>query len=463
MLLASAACAALWLVASAATPPRRGALSAVEAEGWVLGPGSTLRDRSVADWARAASLDDLLWLLRHPSAALGNAEPALVDAALLRTPATRAELRQRLLARRAVVVPRVPRKGDTPLPSLEALRPWASVFRVCAILPDRGEYAGYSRAVRLALTEGLRAGRPAGSYAIVLDTLGTGEGDPVRVAAAFEKARPNCEVIVGELLSGPTLALATAAGVTGQTLVSPTATDERIGRVGPRVFQVGPGAAARARSLADVVLGRAPHTVAISGSPAGIRGAFADAFAAEVVARGGKVVRRESARSVPSEISAQVRAFKESGADVLFWDGPARDAEALLRGLAAEGAAVRLCGGPALSPEGMRSNARALLEGVAWVAEDWRLPAPLRGRLDSLATAAGVRGGTLWTQGFLAGRAIAAAIDGGARTSEEVARALRNSDPGAAAAGLLDARSAGATLPVFVVSGGRTVEQPTFQ
>jgi ABC-type branched-subunit amino acid transport system substrate-binding protein len=455
-----AACAALVLaVGTLSAAPKRVTLTVDEAERWAESPGSAVRDRVLSEWARDASLDELLWLLRHPSSTLAGAEPALVDAAILRTPPERAELLQRLLARRAIVVPRPARgKKEPPLPSLEALRPWASVYRVTAILPDRGEYAAFARAVRLALAEGLRAGRPAGARPITLDTLATGDADPARVAAAFAAASPRSDVIVGELLSTPTLALATAVAATGQTLISPTATDERIGRVGARVVQVGPGAAARARALADVVLGGRPLVVAISGSSTGVRSAFADAFAAEVAARGGRVVKREPARVTPSELALQVRALQESKAEVLFWDGSPRDAEAMLRALASAGAALRLCGGSAVSPEGMRPTARPLLEGVVWVNEDWRLPAPVRARLDSLATATGLRGGAFWTQGWLAGRSIAAAIDGGARTADEVARALRPRDREAAAAGGLDATRFGATLPVYVMTGGRAVE-----
>src|SRR5262249_41491497 len=163
------------------------------------------------------------------------------------------------------------------------------------------------------------------------------------------------DVLVGELLSGPTTSLATAATAMGMTLISPTATDERIGRVGPAIFQVGPAAASRARRLADAVLGHETHAVTIVGSPAGIH------RAAEVTARGGRIVRREAVRAGAAELSQQAAGLKASGADVLLWDGAARDAESLVRALAAAGASLRVCGGPTLAPDGMRANTRALL------------------------------------------------------------------------------------------------------
>jgi ABC-type branched-subunit amino acid transport system substrate-binding protein len=437
-------------------PPRSGLRSTADAESLLAAMPTRAGLRALADWARRAELDDLLWVLRQPVAGARDGELALVDAALARTPAGRGELRQRLLARRAAAA--APRRGEPPLPRLDALRPWASAWRVASILPDSGEYAGHSRVLRAALAAGLEWRRAPGARPLVFDTLGTGESEPARVAAAFDRAVARSDLVLGELLSVPTQALATAAVASGVVLVSPTATDERIGRIGPRVFQVGPGPAARARALAEVVLGSSARRVAIVGSAAGMRSAFADAFATEAIARGGRVVRREPARGMGRESLAQAASIKAAEAEVLLWDGPARDAETLVRALAGEGAAVRVCGGPALSPDGMRPAARGLFEGVTWVADDWRLGAAARAHVDSLAARTGTRVGSLWTRGFLAGRLVAAAIDGGARTPNELARALRAGDATLAQGNVLDAPREGATLPVYVVRGGRAVE-----
>ena len=290
-----------------------------------------------------------------------------------------------------------------------------------------------------------------------MDTLGTGESDPARVAAALEQVAATDEVIVGELLSGPSLSLATATRLAGLVLVSPTATDERILRVGPRVFQLGPGVDARVHALAEVVLGSEAHSVAIAGSASGVHGAFAAAFVRETEARGGKVLRRDVAPSSASDVTLFAASLKSSGVDVLMWDGSSRDAETLVRALATAGAAIRVCGGPALDPEGMRASARTLFEGVAWVDDDWRLPEETHARLDSLAAATGTRAGSLWARGFLAGRRIAAAVDAGALTAGEIADAWH---PGGAAAdigGFLDLSSEGATFQVYVVRGGKSV------
>ena len=105
----------------------------------------------------------------------------------------------------------------------------------------------------------------------------------------------------------------------------------------------------------------------------------------------------------------------------------------------------------------MRASVRSLLEGVTWVAEDWKLDARARAYVDSAAAVAGSRAGSLWLRGFLAGRRIAAAIAAGARCAPEVAERLRNPDATLAAAGQMECERDGATLSVFVVQRGKVV------
>lgn len=428
-----------------------------QADALVRAGSSPARDRALSAWARKAPANDVVWVLRHSSQEMGTAELPVLEAALAALPAARSELRQRWLARQAAIAPRMLRRGQPLLPDLRGLRPYASVFRVAVLLPDDGEYAGYGYMLRAAIADGLAFGRSASAPSIAIDSLGTGDSDGERVASAFEKAAAASDIMVGELLSAPTRALATAARSSGIVLISPTATDERIGAIGPRVFQIGPGTEARARALADAVLGREAHTLAIAGNAAGIRGAFANAFVREAEARGGKVVRRNVAAADAGSAANLAASLKASGADVVFWDGGTREAEALVRALAANGASLRLCGGPNLAPEGFRSSARPLLEGVTWVEDMWRASDPVRSRLDSLATRTGTRAGSLWLRGWLVGRRIAGAIDEGARTSGEVAAALRARDSTMAANGYLDLTREGVTLPVYTVRSGRAV------
>lgn len=451
LFVAMSACAAL-----AAPAPVR---TVQEADALVRTPASSARDRLLADWAKRAPVPELVWLLRRPSQELGSAEVVLLDAALAACAPTRTSLRDVLLARRLLAVPPKPaRKGEPGLPSLGALRSRASVYRVAVITPDEGEYGGIGPVLRAAILEGLNRGRGPAALPFEMDSAGTGDSDPVLVAAAAESLFARSEVIVGELLSPPTTALATAARVSGRTLISPTATDERIGRMGPQVFQLGPSGALRGRRLAArMCAGNPAPAVAVLGTRASLAGPFVTAFVSEARERTGREITQHVLPQDPAAITALARTIKNSNAAVLLCEASARELEPLVRALASEGASVRLCGGTALAPEGFRSSARPLLEGVTYIDDGWRLPAADRARLDSLATATGTRAGAAWTRGWLVGRAIARAVEAGACTALEVAAALRKGDAWLVERGFLDVSADGATLPFYAVHNGRSV------
>lgn len=410
----------------------------------------------IAAWARTAPLDPLLWVLRR-GRALGGAERPLTEAALARTGPARAELRRRLQARLALLDPRLAKKSGRDLADLEASRPRQSVYRVALILPTRGDYAGYAGSVQAAFAAGLAWARPASALPIEVEFHGTGDDEPARAIAAVDSAAGECGAVVGELLSGPTFALAAATRYLGLPLISPTATDESIGRSGPAVFQVGPASEARGRRLARVLLAEHPRKIALMVSADAAPG-FADAFAAEAESLGSTIVRRERVLGGATDFRTITRGLRTFGADVLLWDGETHEAEALVRTLAAEGISVKLCGGASLAPDQFHASTRALLEGVTYVADDFKLGAAEQDAVDSLAHARGEKAGALWTRGFLAGRRLAAAVDEGARTPAELTAHLRHPDARMRAAGFLDAPRDGATLPVYTVTRGKPVE-----
>ncbi|HTR96869.1 MAG TPA: ABC transporter substrate-binding protein [Candidatus Acidoferrales bacterium] len=423
-------------------------------------PESGERDDRLASWARNASLDDVLWVLRREPAQLGRAESALLAAALKRVPPARAELRRQLEVRALRADPRAARRAGLPPEALELRRCGASAFRVGVLLPDRGDYAGYASEVRAGIDVGLRAGTPPGAPLPESEFHGTGDGDAAIGAAALDSVSRTCDAVIGELLSVPTTALAAAARVYGLPLVSPTATDEGIGGIGPTIFQVGPSSALRARALARAVV-RPGLRVGILTSSANGRAPFVDAFAAAAESLGAKLVRRDVYPAGTIDFHLASRSVRTFGAEVLFWDGESREADGLLRQLAADGVSVRLCGGAALAPEQFHTTSRSLLEGVTWVADDWVLAPTDAARLDSLARARGDKPGPLAVRGYLAGRRIADAIAAGARTPGEIAAHLRPAEAGARTAGFLDVAPDGATLPVYTLNRGHAVELGT--
>ncbi len=400
------------------------------------------------------SLDEVLAMLYAAPTPLRQGEREVVARALALAPAARVELRQRLETRLALADPRVAKKASRSRAGLLASRPYASPFRVGALLPDSGDYAEYARSVRLALAAGLGTSRQP----LDLVAFGTGDDDGPRAAAALDSAMQQCDVIVGELLSVPTRALATATRFLGIPLVSPSATDESIGRIGPSVFQVGPAHRDRAEALVRAMFSDKPRRFAVVASKSAMRGDLVRDFTAAAESLGAKLVRREAYPGGSMDFRSIAKSVRAAGAEVLLWDGDGREGEALVRALATEAVSVRICGGENLAPEQYHASARTLFEGAVYVGDDWRLQAPLQAQLDSLARAQGDKAGALWTRGYLAGRRIAVAIDAGARTPGEIAERLRHRDRVARDAGMLECRLDGARIPVFVVQKGKAVE-----
>jgi ABC-type branched-subunit amino acid transport system substrate-binding protein len=422
------------------------------------------RDHALARWAGRASLPELMFVLRQPPARLGALDAVLTEAALRLTPASRAALRHRLQLRLAIADPRKADRAWRDLaPEAARLpsRPRASVFRVAAVLPDTGDYEAFGRAVRLGLEAGLAQDAAGAALPLTLMDEPSGDDSPERVAAAFDRAAEEAGVMVGGLLSVPTATLATAARLTGMPLLSPTATDESIGAIGPRVFQVGPSGLQRGRALARSALAGGARRVGLftvgpaDGSP------FARGFAATAESLGARVVWTASYAPGSPDFHAELRALKARSVELLFWDGEARDAETLLRQMAQDKMSLAICGGAELDPDRHHAPTRTLLEGVLFVGEDWVLGAGSQAVLDSVARAAGEeRANRLHTRGYLAARLIAAAVAGGALCPEELGAALATrvgADPYLRAHGFLDWNPAEATLPVFAVTRGRPV------
>lgn len=422
-------------------------------------PGGRDRDRALAAWAKRAPLDDVLWVLRHGPGSLGTAEAVLIEAASKRVPVDRVALTRQLARRAALLEPGIARDALSAT-ELERSRPRASVFRVAALLPDIGDYSDYATSVYRGLESGLSWRRAGAALPLEVMRVTTGDEDPVRAIAAYDSVSRHCGVVVGALLSVPTLAIAAAARALDQPLVSPTATDESVGRVGETIAQVGPGQRERARVLARALV-TSGLRVAMVGERGALSGEFARGFVAEAQAIGATIVRQESYSAGGGDFRAIARSLKAAQAQVAFWDGEPRDAELLVKQLASENVRVQLCGGSALSPDQQHANTRTLLEGAMWVGEDWLLEPALQTLADSTAREQGeaTGAGTLWIRGFLAGRSIAGAVDAGARTPDAVARALRHPDPLLRANGLLDCPAAGARLPLFVARRGKAVER----
>jgi ABC-type branched-subunit amino acid transport system substrate-binding protein len=422
------------------------------------------RDRALERWAAHASLPELMFLLRQPSATLGAAEGPLASAALRRAPASRVALRHRLWLRLAAVAPGSADRAWRELAPQAAhlpTRPRASVFRIGVVLPDTGDYQADGRAVRLGLEAGLAQHDADAEFPLALTIESSADESPERVAAAFDRTAETSGAIVGGVLGGPTATLATAARVAGVPFLSPNAGDEDVGAIGPHVFQVGPSGVQRGRALAGVALAGRPRRIGLLTAGPAEGGPFARGFTAAAESLGATVAWSASYAPGSPDFRVELRALKERAVELLFWDGQARDAETLLRQLAQEKMSLALCGGAELAPERHHPQIHTLLEGVVFVSEDWVLSAGSLAVLDSAVRAAGEeRANRLHTRGYLAARIIGSAVEGGALCPEELGAALATrvgGEPYLRSHGFLDWSPAEATLPVYAVTHGRAV------
>jgi ABC-type branched-subunit amino acid transport system substrate-binding protein len=428
----------------------------------VHGPSANDK-KAIERWTQSASLPDLMWILRRDPQELRDLGSMFAEAAYRRAAPDRAELRRWLWTRLGDAARRdFSKRGGlapTPLETTPLARPLASVFRVAAILPDSGDYADFARELRIGLEAGLGSVRAPGAHTPELEVWTNGSDDAARGAAALERASLHCGALVGELLSVNTVALATGARLLGLPLISPTATDEAIGKIGPSIFQIGPSGwsrgAALARSLADHPGVRIGALV----SGAVERDVFATGFAAAAESLGG-VAAWMQGYPAGTSFRDEVRVLGLQRLDALLWDGETPDAETLLRELARQKVSVRLCGGEELSPDRMHADSRLLLDGVRIVPDEWQLPLDQQAALDSIVHARGeARITAIHARGWLAGRAIARAVAGGALCPDELTGAL-TARCGAGAwlstHRFLDVFRDGASLPVQVVDRGKT-------
>ncbi len=429
------------------------------ADGWAAQPAGRDRDRILQRWAGEATLAELMYVLRRDPAELGAVEAVLVQRALQLAPEGRAELRARLAARLALLDAARTRKRMGPLAdALVRFMPGerASAFRVGLLIPEGESYADFATALRGGLETGLAS--TAATIPAEIRTWTTGEDDPARAGAALDSAARHSGVLVGELLSTPTLLLAAGARAWGTPLVSPTATDESIGASGPRVYQIGPSGFERGERLARAMpLNGQRVGILTSGPPVS---PFVRGFAETAEGSGATIVMKATYAS-GATFRAEVRELMAKKVEVLFWDGEAREAVALLRMLSREGASMKICGGQALAPEQHHAEAHFLLEGVQYVGDEFVLPRSLGQTLERESMErTGSPVGPVFVRGWLAGHAIRAALDAGALCPEEIAAELeKRRMPGEflRTHGFLAPGVPDLTLPVYAISRGKAI------
>lgn len=182
--------------------------------------------------------------------------------------------------------------------------------------PDAGLGNAFVEGALLAVQRaGAALGRP-----FRLQTADTGS-DPVQSAlAARSLCLPHgCLAVVGAMGSATTVAAALVADRYGVPLLSSTAAHERIGELGPGIFQVGLTNAQEIESLVELgmrVLLKNRYAVLAPDTPEGRR--QAGLFRDRVHALGGLVVAAEFFRTDAVDFQQQILQIRRERAEVVF-------------------------------------------------------------------------------------------------------------------------------------------------
>jgi ABC-type branched-subunit amino acid transport system substrate-binding protein len=346
------------------------------------------------------------------------------------------------------------RTGAAPSADSIPLAPGAvqSVFRVSLLSPQTGDYEAYGRSLRAGLEIAAQEFNAHAATPVRLDIHETaGEG---WLAAREGRAAldAGAGVLVGDVLTVPTLVLAGLANQTGVPLLSPSATDPMVGATGPLVFQTGAPLEAQARTLAGYAVRNDKRR--IIAVPANLDSAFLGAFEAEAKQLGASVAR-VPASSGMRDFRAVANELKRVRADAVLLPLDPEQGELWVGGLMKQGVFLPYLATDALDPQGFHPETRRLLDGMVAVSTDYALPEQAFARIDSLARAAyGLDADRFVRRGYLTGQLITKTIAAGADSPASFAALVRRR---AGRLGFVHYEDAEATLPILTVRRGQLV------
>jgi len=125
--------------------------------------------------------------------------------------------------------------------------------------------------------------------------------------------------LIGDVLSGATIAAAGVADALGVPLLSPTATDDRISSIGPNIFQLNPSLSWQGPAVAQyAVKARGFKTLAMLYPDEGAWESVAQAFAKEAARLGAKMVYAQAYTPGTTDFKAQIDQLRLVKVDALF-------------------------------------------------------------------------------------------------------------------------------------------------
>ena len=328
----------------------------------------------------------------------------------------------------------------------------SSVFHVALLIPQIGDYEAYGKSLRAGLEFAVADYNKGAALPLRLSVFET-EGEGWRAAREGKQAlERGAGVLVGDVLTVPTLVLAGLANQSGIPLLSPSATDPHVGATGPLVFQTGAPVDAQARTLARYAAQTDKRKVIAT--PADLDSAFLAAFESEAKQLGTKVVRLPASRGI-RDFKPVAAELGRTHADAILLPLDPEQAELWVGGLMKQGVFLPLLATDALDPQGFHPETRRVIEGMTAVSSDYALPEKVFAHVDSLARAAyGLDADRFVRRGYLTGRVITSALAAGADSPYSLATALRRRS---GSLGFIRYEESEATLPILAVRRGQLV------
>jgi branched-chain amino acid transport system substrate-binding protein len=147
------------------------------------------------------------------------------------------------------------------------------------------------------------------------------KGDPIDAVRQTRYLTDSSKVmgLIGEVLSGSTIAAAGVADVLGVPLLSPTATEDRISTVGPCIFQLNPSLSWQGPAVAQyAVKARGFKALALLYPDEGVWVSVAQAFAKEAGKLGARLVYTQSYAPGTTDFKEQIDKLRLVKVDALF-------------------------------------------------------------------------------------------------------------------------------------------------
>lgn len=238
--------------------------------------------------------------------------------------------------------------------------------RIGLLAPVSGKYSEYGLAVKegveLAVGDyNLKAAQKIRLF--VEDTKGD-MVDAVRSASRLIDSS-NVMGILGEVMSGPTIAAAAVANSRRVPILSPTAMEERIAGIGPYVFQLTQSTSWQGASLAAYAVKKLGlSSLAVLYPNESSAEATAQAFRDQAVKDGGRVLVSQSYEPGTTDFKEQVEKLKAAKVQALFVPAPPGDIVMIAPQLAYHQMKVQLLGHEAWADPKVLAHGEVYVEGA---------------------------------------------------------------------------------------------------